>query len=218
MGYYSDNQKEYASKGVANTGLGISIAALATSLLNGGFGNVLGLGNCGNFGRNGNAVAGVALAESQLISSLQAENSALKAERYSDNVSREVYQQSLRDNQALKDELFTFIRPLSEEAGNNRVTIAKLEAEQKCYEEKSKLREEILVGKIKEVALASQNRFESLDSTINCLSKSVNSNTSLLNSLTKTVIPKDVICPEVMDRYNSWVAPTNTPATATVKG
>lgn len=26
--------------------------------------------------------------------------------------------------------------------------------------------------------------------------------------LTKTVIPREAICPEVMQRYNSWVAPT----------
>lgn len=28
--------------------------------------------------------------------------------------------------------------------------------------------------------------------------------------LTKTVIPREAICPEVMQRYNSWVAPTTT--------
>lgn len=36
---------------------------------------------------------------------------------------------------------------------------------------------------------------------------------SSLNSfagLTKTVIPREVICPEVMQRYNTWVAPTTT--------
>lgn len=33
-----------------------------------------------------------------------------------------------------------------------------------------------------------------------------------LQSLTKVVIPKDSICPEPMDRYNSWTAPTTTAA------
>lgn len=31
---------------------------------------------------------------------------------------------------------------------------------------------------------------------------------AVLNGLTKTVIPITSICPEVMQRYNSWVAPT----------
>ena len=34
-----------------------------------------------------------------------------------------------------------------------------------------------------------------------------------LNGLTKTVIPIASICPEVMPRYNSFVTPTDTPAT-----
>ena len=39
---------------------------------------------------------------------------------------------------------------------------------------------------------------------------------SLQNSIaaiTKTIVPKDVICPEVMARYNSWTAPTSTAST-----
>lgn len=38
-------------------------------------------------------------------------------------------------------------------------------------------------------------------------------NLDVLNGLTKTVIPVDSICPEVMQRYNSWVAPTATAPT-----
>lgn len=38
-------------------------------------------------------------------------------------------------------------------------------------------------------------------------------NLDVLNGLTKTVIPVDSICPEVMQRYNSWVAPTAAPTT-----
>ena len=42
---------------------------------------------------------------------------------------------------------------------------------------------------------------------IGCMQNAINT----LNGLTKTVIPIDNICPEVMRRYNSYVAPT-TPA------
>lgn len=34
----------------------------------------------------------------------------------------------------------------------------------------------------------------------------------VLNSLTKTIIPIDNICPEAMPRYNSWTAPTQVTA------
>lgn len=32
-------------------------------------------------------------------------------------------------------------------------------------------------------------------------------------AITKTIVPKTVICPEVMSRYNSWTAPTGTETT-----
>lgn len=42
------------------------------------------------------------------------------------------------------------------------------------------------------------------NATLNCLAQQV----AVLQGLTKTVIPKSSICPEPMDRYNSWTAPT----------
>lgn len=44
--------------------------------------------------------------------------------------------------------------------------------------------------------------------TIACLQQQV----AALAGLTKLVVPKESVCPEPMDRYNSWTAPTNTPA------
>lgn len=40
--------------------------------------------------------------------------------------------------------------------------------------------------------------------TINC----INNQVAQLMALTKVVIPSSSICPEVMPRYNNWVAPT----------
>ena len=38
----------------------------------------------------------------------------------------------------------------------------------------------------------------------------------IVGGITKTIVPRDVICPEVMRRYNTWVAPTEpAPNTAT---
>lgn len=182
---------DYASKGVAGSGLGLGIAGTALGVLNSSNnGNGL-LG--GLFGNNNN----------NLISHLQAENASLKAENYSDRVAKEVYMQSLSDNKNLRDELYAFIKPLAQEAADNRVNIATLAAEQKCCCEKQELREQIVLGKINEVALATKGNFDSLNQTIACLSNTV-------NQITSTIVPASAICPAVMPRYNSFVAPTAT--------
>ena len=87
---------EFASKGVAGSGLGLGIAGTALGLLNNGGngGGVLG----GLFGNNN-----------------QATISALQAENYSDKNAKEVYMQSLTDNRRLRDEAFAFLKPLAEE-------------------------------------------------------------------------------------------------------
>lgn len=62
-------------------------------------------------------------------------------------------------------------------------------------------------GELKEVRgqLCQQAVINSqITANISCMQNSIN----VLNGLTKTVIPVDSICPEVMQRYNSWVAPT----------
>ena len=123
-----------------------------------------------------------------MISTLQAENSLLKAENYSDKNAKEVYMQSLADNRRLRDEAFAYVKPLADEAANNRVELAKLQAELKCCCEKQELREQIVLGKVNEVALSANGRFAALDQTINCISNTV-------NSVTKVVVPNSSVCP-----------------------
>ena len=92
---------DYASKGVAGTGLGLGIAGTALALLNNN--------NCGNgvlgglFGNN--CHTGFNVAEVQYVSSLQSENAMLKSENYSDRVAKEVYQQTLADNKQLRQDI-----------------------------------------------------------------------------------------------------------------
>lgn len=197
-------QKEYASKGVAGTGLGFGIAGTALGLLNGNgcgggiLGNLLG-GNCGCNGRAG-------MAEVQFVSGLQAENAMLKAENYSGKTSLEAYKQSVADNKELRNEMYAFIKPLAEEAANNRVNIATLQAELKCCCEKQELREQIVLGKVNEVALATNGKFSALDQTIACLQNTV-------CSITKTIVPSSTIGPQPMPLYNTWTAPTTTAPT-----
>lgn len=172
---------DYASKGMAGTGLGFGIAGTtlaALSLLIGGGlpGNWLGGNRCG--------YGAIGLGESQYVASILAENGMLKAENYSDRVAKEVYQQTLADNKQLRQDI--------------RDELA--------------LREQITAGKIESVANVATCNFNAVNTAIANLANTV-------NGITKCVIPATAICPEVMPRYNSFVAPTaDAPATQPVTG
>jgi hypothetical protein len=204
---------EYASKGVAGTALGLGIAGTV------GLVNQLGnCGGCGNgllgglFGGNNCCNRGVGgMAEVQYVSALQAENGQLKAENYSDRTSLEAYKQTVADNKELRTEMYAFIKPLSEEAANNRVTIARLEEQLKCCCEKQELREQILMGKIGEVAQAANCGLARANDEIACLRNTV-------CRITQTIVPASAICPQPMPQYNSWTAPTGTPTQVNVSG
>lgn len=79
---------EFASKGVAGSGLGLGIAGMALGLLNNG----------GNGGLLGGLLGG---GNQNVVSALQAENC-------SDKNAKEVYAQSLADNRRLRDETFAY--------------------------------------------------------------------------------------------------------------
>ena len=136
----------------------------------------------------------------------------LEAEKYSDQNDKAVYQQTLADNRNLRDELYAFIKPLADEAANNRVKIAQLEADQKCCCEKQELQAQITAGKINETALALNGKidtmqanyngaFNSLNQTIACISNTV-------NNITKTIVPLCAVCPQPMQRFNTFATPT----------
>lgn len=151
---------EYASKGVAGTGLGLGIAGTALGVLAGSNnGNGL-LG--GLFGGNG--------ANAQ-VSALQAENAMLKSENYSDKNAKEVYGQSLTDNRLLRSELYARIDPLTAAVVENAKDIATLSAEVKCNAKLAEKDQQIIAGKINEVALTTSGRFASLDQTIACITQ-----------------------------------------------
>lgn len=57
-----------------------------------------------------------------VVSALQAENSMLKAENYSDKNAKEVYAQSLADNRRLRDETFAYLKPLADESATKTRT------------------------------------------------------------------------------------------------
>lgn len=207
---------EYASKGLAGTALGFGIGGAALGLLNNNCG--CGGGVLGNL-LGGNCCRGAMGAELQYVSDLQSKVARLEAEKYADNVAKETYMQSLADNRTLRDELYAFIKPLAEEAANNRVNIATLAAEQKCCCEKQELQAQITAGKINETALALNGKidtmaatnagtFNSLNQTLACISNSVAGLTSRLDSITNEIIPLCKVCPQPMPRFNTFATPT----------
>lgn len=192
---------EFASKGVAGSGLGLGIAGTALGVLNAsnGGGGLLG----GLFGGGCNSQ----------VSALQSEIGMLKAEKYSDRNTADVYS-AVRSE--YKDLLEKWITPLSDEACRNRERIAVLETQVKCDNEKALLREQLvreqLGRRIDNCCCETNGRINDLASRVHGLGRT-------LDSITSTIIPQTAICPPVMPRYNSWVAPTDTaPATQPVVG
>ena len=211
---------EFASKGVAGSGLGLGIAGTALGVLNSAAsGNGLLGGLFGGWGMN-NAAGGLAL---NALAERDAKIAKLEAERHSDTKGVEIYQQTLRDNQTLRDQVFSYLTPLSNEAAANRERIAVLESQHKCEVEKSLLREQLIQAKIDNCCCQMNGKIDSVAQTASCgisqLQNAVACINNTLSGITSTVIPQTAICPPVMPRYNSWTAPTDTaPATQPVTG
>nr|DAP78135.1 MAG TPA: hypothetical protein [Caudoviricetes sp.] len=211
------------SSGVAKAGLttgiiGTSLAGLwALGAGNNGNGGILG----GLFGNNGNC--GQAMAAMGVLAEKDAKIAELTAQKYSDNQDAVLYQATRSENKALRDELMAFITPLSNEAADNRVRVSVLEAQQKCETEKALLREQIIEAKIDNCCCQMNGKIDTVAQTAACgiaqNSAAIASLQNVVGSITATIIPKSVICPEVMQRYNSWTAPTDTaPATQPISG
>lgn len=81
----SEENMHYASKGVANAGLTLGIIGTALGVMNGG------LTNWPIFGAPRNGTNGYCQSFEGKISALESEIAMLQAEKYSDNVSKEVY-------------------------------------------------------------------------------------------------------------------------------
>lgn len=191
---------EFASKGVAGSALGLGIAGLSVGLLNNNGNGLLG----GLFGNNN---------QWNQVSALQAENGMLRAEKYSDRNTADVYT-AVRSE--YKDLLEKWITPLSDEACRNRERIAVLETSVKCENEKALLREQLvreqLSRRIDQCCCETNGRLNDLNTRVYGIGRT-------LDSITSTIIPQTAICPPVMPRYNSFVLPTDTaPATQPIVG
>lgn len=169
---------EYASKGVAGAGLGLGIAGTALNLMqNGALGNIFG------------GVGGGANAATLAISERDAKIARLESEKYSDSKVQELYNYTVGQNK----ELSTFLCNI-----DKRVTALEVSAP---------LREQIIDGKIAQVADKAACCCSATNAALANLS-------SVVNNITKTIIPINSVCPQPMAQYNSWTAPTTTTAAA----
>lgn len=191
---------EFASKGVANAGLvtGILGTVALANQLGGGNGGILG----NILGNNCNNQAGA----------LMAENAQLKAEKYADSVAAQVYKASRDEKDALGERLLEkYIQPISQEIADMRVREAQTGAAVDCLAKSTSMRFDSVYREIEcakkecgaAIALEGERRING-DNAIMCYVQGT-------YVPGKLVMPRDAICPEVMQRYNSWAAPT-TPA------
>lgn len=198
---------DFATKGLAN---GVGIPALVLGSL--GF---LGSTNNGNGGILGGLFSGNSVNPQ---SALMAENAMLKAENYSDKVAKEAYGQSLTDNRRLRDEFFAYVKPLADEAAQNRERVAVLEMQVSKNGEIADLREKLVRS---ELGAKIDNVAQTCGCGIAQLNNAVASLQNTVNGITQTIIPQSAICPPVMPRYNAWQAPATTdvaPATQPISG
>lgn len=195
------NFNRYASKGLAN---GVGIPALVMSGI-----ALLGQSQNGNGGILGGILGGNNCAPQMAAMGVIAEKDAkiaeLTSQKYSDNQDAVLYQATRAENEKLENRLMNFITPLSKEAADNRVRVSVLEVEMKKNAEIAEQRE-------KNVRLELGAKIDSVAQTCGCgiaqLNNAVAGINNTLNQITHLVVPRTAICPEVMERYNSWVAPT----------
>ncbi len=195
---------EFASKGVAGTGLGLGIAGTALGLLNSN--------NCGNGGLLGGLFGGNNCCD-QKLSALESELAKVTAERYTD-------QQTLGTAKEIFD-LFrqedAKIAAVLERTNTGLIDVglgvARLDKEIECIKTTMAKDQEINSLKLANVkselsgaiSLESERRAAG-DQNLYCYV-----NATFVPG--KLVMPKESICPDLMPRYNSWTAPT-TPAAA----
>lgn len=201
---------EFASNGKANAGLTTGI--IGTTL--GGLW-ALGAGN-GNGGILGGLLGGNNCQMSP-VSALQSEVAMLRAEKYSDRSVADLNNATDLKLEKLSDRIFDkYINPMATEIADSRVREAKLQCEvtamKENYDLKIQLETERLHRRLDNCCCETNGRINDLNTRVYGIGRT-------LDSITSTIIPQTAICPPVMTRYNSWVAPTDTaPATQPIIG
>lgn len=180
---------DYASKGVAGTGLGLGIAGTALGVLNSGGGNLL----SGLLGGNNSAIPAAALG---LMAASAGEHSC------SDNTSVNRYELNQLQTIANKDMEIAYWR--GQDETNRKISDAYAKLESRINDVSAEVR----ANKDEQVAINMQQAVYNgtNTATIQCIQNQVDALQGVLGSLTKTVIPNSSVCP-------GWGAVTVKPET-----
>ena len=185
----TEGDREVASKGVAGTALGLGIAG-TVGLLNQLSGAGWGGGFLGNRGICPTAAAvgltdAVATTDTREIGKLESKIARLESERYTDGVGIELYKEIVAKSNANDAKIQA-----------NYIELAKAVAE---------LDKSVAVNN-----QATTDNFAFLNNKIDETKKEVLCYCNATFVPGKLVMPLSSICPEAMQRYNSWTAPTGT--------
>lgn len=221
--------------GIAGTALGLMANSCGNGCGGGLLGNILGGGcrnNCGN-----DLAAGLAFFESKESSSLREQVARLTAEKYADGVGVQVYKEALAASNKNDDRLNQTIKEASQELVVTRERLARSEEQFACLAAKV-AENSVKIGQLEENASAAAVREAKTLKDVECLAASVHQKIEALRSETgaaialegerrqngdnslmcyvkatyvpgKLVMPLDALCPEAMQRYNSWQAPSS---------
>lgn len=188
---------------------GLSIAGLvtgATALVGGGLLGMLGNGMNGwGFNRGAGCGCGSFVSDKEFnlqkgVDALSSELAKEKAERYADKA-------VINGN----DRLYNFRKDIADAIVDDRTRISNLEAANRCLEKELALTQKIYDQKIEAVKHDAMGAI-ALESERRC-----NGDQNVYNWAKATFVPGELImpassiCPSVMPRFNSYVAPT-TPA------
>lgn len=179
-----DGMESVASAGVGGAGLGLGIAGTALGLLNGGGRGLLG----GLFGSGWGNGYGCGCGGHDYVSALQAQLAKVEAERYSDlgNIN------TFKEAKAMSDKNDDKIQA-------NYIELAKAVAA---------IDKQVAVDK-----QATVDNFAFLNHRIDEKYREIKCYVDGNFVPGKLVMPLSSICPEAMQRYNAYVAPTTTETT-----
>lgn len=185
---------EFASKGVAGTGLGLGIAGTALGLLNSGgcgnglLGNILG-GNCCTNGNAAHLMAGQALNffENKEAATLREQVATLSAQKYADNVGIQVYKEALAASNKNDERLNLTLKEAAQELVVTRERLARNEEQFKCLT--AQVSENTgKINKLSDEACAARVREAQTLKDVECLAASVTQKIEALRSETSAAI------------------------------
>lgn len=199
---------EFASKGVAGTGLGLGIAGTALGLMN---------GNCGNGGLLGGLFGGnCGNNTDQKISTLEAMLATERAERYTDQTILGATKEIFNNFRAEDAKIAGVVKEVTDgflAVGN---AVSRLDKEVECIKTTMAKDQEINTLKLAAVKAELSGAISLESERRACGDQNLYSYVNGTFVPGKLVMPLDAICPEAMPRYNYWVAPTTVAASAEV--